>query len=340
MAHQMIHREPTLEDYRSLIQYGEGGFLDIWLQAFLRGDDGNEYFISFSPVKMVYGDDLRLDINTEPLWCFTTPTKKIIEKGEKPEINILLHEPAGTLKTEFSSSSFTVKMAGAEVICSPPAYRFKYDGEACAFDLTLKDKGSPAFYKEEGSRMTPSTIVRGFEAICDVEGSMIIKGREIRVTGVGIHECSATPNMAWREYGWMDWIWFVFDDVFGLMLEVQGGGYKDGFAYLTKEKQHVAIHDFEIDHPQWAYSPVLQHHWPTKVSARAKTDKGILSLEGKIIYSQPWAQINKYRRAITLPASDMGLTFSGQFTFNDGRSLSLENGRGADEIIAVYNFAQ
>ena len=137
-----------------------------------------------------------------------------------------------------------------------------------------------------------------------------------------------------------DWIWFVFDELYGLIFEMHGGGYKDGGIYLMEEKEYLTINDFDIDRPQWAFSPVLQHHWPIGITARAHTDKGSFFIEGEVLRSQPWGRINKYRPAMTMPTADMELRWKGSFTYSDGRTITLSNGRGGDEVISLYNFAQ
>ena len=139
----------------------------------------------------------------------------------------------------------------------------------------------------------------------DAEGSITIGGKEIRVKGRGIFEHVIAEYNAWMEIGWQDWIWFVFNDMYGLVYEVHTAGYKDGAIYLVKEKEYLIIRDFDIDHPQWAFSPVLQHHFPIRVQARASTDKGVLLTEWDVVRSQTWGQVNKYRPIVTMAASDM-----------------------------------
>jgi len=247
------------------------------------------------------------------------------------------------MTTELSSSAMIMKIDTFEVTCSPPAYRLKYQGKEASLDLTLKSLGTPFWFnqgKEEGAQITPSTVVRGMELFGDTEGFLIFGGNEIKVKGPGIHEHVVSEHISWMEFGWQDWIWFVFDEMYGLIFEMQGGGYKDGGIYLRKEKEYLIIKDFDIDRPQWAFSPVLQHHFPVGFNARAHTDKGILCIEGYVVRSQPWRKINKYRPAMTMPASDMEVKWKGLFTFEDGRTINLNNGRGGNEVIATYNFAQ
>ncbi len=335
--------DPSIETYRDLNSRFEKGFIDYWFNGSLTGDDGKEYFLTYAIFCEGDRDVARLDISMEPIWCFTRPSSKVIQKNEIPEVDTLFIKPRGTAETEVSSTAFSIKLGGFDIRCSPPVYKLKYSGKECGLDLTLKIKGSPFWFnrgKEEGARITPSTLIWGFELFGDMEGTLTIGGKETHVIGVGIHECVTSSIQAWFEYGWMDWIWFHFDELYGLIFDMHGGKYKDGCIYLMKEKEYLVINDFDIDHPQWAYSPVLQHHWPIRISAKAKTDRGILFIEGDVLRSQTWRQQNKHRHAMNLPASDMEVRWTGNFVYNNGKKISLTNGRGGDEIIEVTNFAQ
>lgn len=71
-----------------------------------------------------------------------------------------------------------------------------------------------------------------------------------------------------------------------------------------------------------------------------RSDKGALLLKGDAVKYLPWRKVNKYRPGMTNPGVDMEFQWAGNFTYKDGRSINLENGKGGDEIIAVYNFIQ
>jgi hypothetical protein len=334
---------PTVEHYKDFSTRYDKGFRDYFFQACLSGDDGKGYFMVFSLSRMENRDEAGLHISSEPFWFMTTPANRIIQRGEKPEFSIRSNQRLGALKTDITDSAVTLSMEGWEMVCTPPTYHLKYQGEGVSLDMAAGSMGIPFWFNQgnENAPTTPSTSgLYGYELFANLKGTMSLGGKEIRVQGVAVHEHLVAKHIAWMEFGWQDWIWFVFDELYGLIFDMHGGGYKDGGIYLRNEKEYLIVEDFDIDHPQWAYSPILQHQYPMTVKLRAKTQKGTLFLEGEMLKHQPWRKINKYRRGMTLPASDMQVSWTGRFVTHDGREIQLNNGRGGDEVIAGYNFVQ
>jgi hypothetical protein len=342
---------PTVEHYKDFFNRFENGLLDYFFEASLIGDDGKDYFVTVSLFRESLGKKAvlhkgkhlngRVSISMEPIWFLTTPSSKIIEKGERPDFEIRAQmDPM--IKPEVVSSCFTLKADKWEFMLSPPSYRVIYHGEDVFLDLAFKSLGIPFWFnegKEEGAQKTPSTVLWGSEVFCDVEGLMKINGKELHVKGNGIFEHVIAEQIAFMESGWQAWIWFVFEEMYGLVYHVHGSGYKDGAIYLRKEKEYLTLRSLDIDNAQWAYSPVLQHHWPVSIIARGVTDKGNISIKGDVIRSQTWGQIDKYRPAVTIPGSDMEARYTGVFTYNDGRTIDLRNGKGGYEAIGIFNFA-
>jgi hypothetical protein len=137
----------TVEHYNQFFNRFEKGLLDYFAEASLIGDDGKDYFVTVSLFResltqnhvLHKGKHLnaRVSISMEPIWFLTTPSSKIIEKGEKPEIEIRAQmDPM--IKPEVTSSCFTLKADKWEFMLSPPSYRIKYHGEDVFLDLTFK----------------------------------------------------------------------------------------------------------------------------------------------------------------------------------------------------------
>lgn len=336
--------DPTLENYRDFATRMKGEFRDYHFQACLKGDDDKDYYLTYTIARMENRDFAKLVISMEPVWFMTTPSSKVIQSGEKPEIELGDNQPLGAMKIETTSAAFTAKLEPFEVICSPPSYRIRYQGKDVSVDLEAKSLGLPFWFGEGTDHKaidTPSsTPTIGYELFCDMKGTLGLGGREVQVKGVCVHEHLIKQHVAWGEMGWQDWIWFVFEEMYGLIFEVHGGGYKEGGLYLREEKEYLMVRGFDIDHPQWAYSPMLQRHIPVGIKMRAHTNKGSLLLEGELIRSLPWRRVNKYKHAVTVAACDTEFTWSGKFTYKDGRTLMLKEGKGGDEFIANYNFAQ
>jgi hypothetical protein len=340
---------PTVKDYKTLWdRYDKGGFIDYWMGACLQGDDGNEYFMTLAIFKADRGGrDLAIGqvvISEEPLRYYTTPSKKIIRTGEIPEIKRRFAQPVEALKTKFSSSSFKVELEGWQFTVSPPgSVKARYQGKDVSLDLNYKMRGNPVWFSngtKDTFRASHSNQITGFESLGNFEGTMTYKGKKIGVKGTGVFEHALLPTHSWIEFIWLDWMWFNFDELYGLLFESKGGGVQTGGIYLIKEKEFLPIKKLFIDHPEWAYSPVNEHQFPIKFSAEAHTDKGVLFIEGDVVRSQPMKQIDKYQYGATMPFSDMGIDYRGTFVYNDGRTLKLNNGKGGDEMIATYNFVE
>ncbi len=350
----------VLKDFASRAESEDfKGFLDYYMIGCLNGDDGKDYMVTMCVAEgdaavakiLGIGDDIktfafaRLIINEEPLRCYTTPKSKIILKGENPEVEMAVYEPGKALKVEYTSNSIIRKLDAFEFIWSPPddTYKGRYRGKDTSADLEFKPLGPPYWFnqgKEEGAQISPSNLLWGFEMLGNIEGSISIGGKKIGVKGIGINEHTFKPHTSWMEFVWMDWMWFVFDELYGIVFEVQGGNYKEGIVYFIKEKEYLIIKDFYIDHPQWAYSPAFQQYYPINFTADAITDKGTLSVEGDLVRSQPFTKMDRFKPSVHMIGGDMDLKFKGSFTFNDRRTIALNNGRGGNEIIATSNFSQ
>ncbi len=336
--------EASLEHYKDFASRMEREFRDYHFQACLSGDDGQNYYLTYSLARMENRDFAKLVISIEPIWFMTTPAARIIQKGEKPEIELGENKPYGAMETKFSSSEFSVKVESFEVIAAPPMFKLRCEENGTGVDLALKSLGLPFWFnegKEEGGRITPSSGAQwGWELFGTMEGTITIKGKKISVKGYGVHEHLVMRHVAWGEIGWQDWMWFVFDDLYGLIFNIHGGGYQDGGIYLMKDKEYVVTRDYDIDHPEWAYSPFLQHHVPSKLKVRARNEKGTLHLEGDIVRILPWRRINKYRHAVSVPCADTEFQWQGRFVYKDGQTLTLNNGKGGNEVIGNFNFVQ
>ncbi len=311
--------DATLDHYADFVSRFDNEFRDYHFQACLTGDDGKDYYLTYTVARMENRDFAKLVISIEPVWLMTTPSSRIIQKGEKPEIQLGENKPYDTMTIEVSSSAFTAKIDSFEVIASPPDFRFRCQGNRTSIDLNLASLGLPFWFnegKEEGAKITPSSSAQwGWELFGKVEGVMTLEGKQISVRGLGVHEHIVTQHVAWAEMGWQDWMWFVFDELYGLVFFIHGGGYKDAGIYLMKEKQYLVSRAFDIDHPQWVYSPFLQHYVPAAIKARVYTKKGTLHLEGNMVRMLPWRKTNKYRHAINIPCADTEFQWNGRFVY-------------------------
>ncbi len=334
--------EPTIEHYRDFAVRFEGGFLDYYFQGILCGDDGNDYFLIYALARMGTGFDLaRIEISTEPLWFLTTPFAKIIQKGEKPEIRVGGYQPMGSVKTRPSSAALIAYCDTFETVCTPPTYAFRYQGNTLSLDITLNSLGIPFWYnrEDEGARITPSSICWGLELIGEAKGTITIEGKKIHVEGVGLHEHVILEHINWLEYGWHNWAWFLFDEMYGLIQETQHlDAFQSGGIYFRDEKRYFEVTKLDIENFQWAFSPVLQHDFPIGTKIRARTDKGTILIEGDALRTQPWNKIDRYSPGVNLCATEMEMNWRGSFTFKDGRNIKLEDGKGVNEVIGTFNY--
>ena len=165
----------TIDVFKDFATREEGEFFrDYYFQAYISGDDGNDYFMTFALVRSENRDMAGFKITKEPLWFFTTPSTKIIDKGEKPLFETTKDMAMGTMQTEVSESAVTIKADGQELICTPPTYRLKYQGEGASLDLEAESLGIPFWFnegKEEGCPITPSSgPAHGFEEFIRLSG--------------------------------------------------------------------------------------------------------------------------------------------------------------------------
>ena len=155
-----------------------------------------------------------------------------------------------------------------------------------------------SYVTKDAFRGSHSNVITGFESLGNIEGTMTLAGKKIGVKGTGVFEHAYLPQHSWIEFIWLDWIWFNFDELYGLLFETRGEGRQTGGIYLMKEKEFLPIRKLFIDHPQWAFSPVLQHQFPIAFSAEAHTDKGILFIEGDVVIFKGVQKIEYQARTV------------------------------------------
>lgn len=337
---------PTLDDYKyfasQVSNLKEGGFADYYWQGVLHGDDGKDYFLIFSLAHMGNGSDLiKLEISTESLWLFTTPSSSIIQQGEKPEISIGGFKPVGSLKVRQSESSVTAYCDEFETILTPPTFVFRYKGSDVSLDINVKSMGVPFWYSkrnENGARITPSTVCWGHELFGEGEGSITIGNTKIHVKGPCVNEHVIVDPINWLEYGWHNWAWFVFDEMYGLVQETQHAqSFQVGGIFLRDTQEYLEVRKLNIENTKWAFSQVLQQNFPVASKIRAYTDEGILLIVGEAVRSQPWGRVNKYSLNTKMCATEMEMVWHGSFSYNDGRKIKLNNGKGVNEVIGSFS---
>ena len=208
------------------------GFLD-WLHQFsLTGDDGELYSVGGAILSMSLE---QLDVVSLTVAQGKGQARQLPESIYKvTEYPGMLYErmwrqPAGTLSIERGDDCVRVSCGPQyRVECfADHSWHFLLDSLDGAYraDLWHRPSGCPLWYgRETPSYLTQHSITYGYNWAGAVTGQIVLNGRAIRVTGLGIRErYVAVDSCAAEIGGWEDWGWVAFDEIHASLYDMRLG---------------------------------------------------------------------------------------------------------------------
>lgn len=314
------------------------GFLDWLFQFSVTGDDGELYSLGGSILSMELEQLDLVSINyTSGKGDGYQLSNSIYKVGKYPGMKLsrMIRNPKGTLKIEEMEDKVIVTCGKEyQVEClSDHSWHFMIDtqdGEYKA-DLYHKAYGYPLWYgKEEPSYLTQYSITYGYNWSGDVEGTIWIKGREIKVKGRGIRERYVAVDSSAAELGgWEDWGWFAFDEIHSSMYDMCLG-MKDFAVYDLENEKYYPEGNLMINHEDWVFLRELGGYIPTTYHVRIELDDGVYEIDAHVCNVTTWGATHKVpdNPVATLTYDEV----NGKFTTNDGSVRILQGGRGTMSV--------
>lgn len=209
-------------------------------------------------------------------------------------------------------------------------------------DLYHRAHGYPLWYgREKPSLLTQHSITYGYNWSGDVDGTVWINGKEIKVKGTGQRERYVAVDSSAAELGaWEDWGYITFNEIHSSMYDMRAG-MKDYSVYdLESEKHYTSNGDLkggdrdttemEILHENWAFMRELDGFVPTYYNIRIKTEDGVYEARAHVCNARPWGVT--YKVPDNPVATLIFDRVEGKFTYNDGTVKTLTGGRGAMSV--------
>lgn len=324
-------RNGVAEDVRS-------GFLD-WLFHFsVTGDDGELYSVGGSILSLALE---KLDVISLSWTKGKGDVKQIpnsiykICKFPGMQFERLLRKPQGTLQIHKEEHKVVVTCGDEyKVECfednSWHLMLDSLDGEYKA-DLYHRPHGYPLWYgREEPSYLTQHSVTYGYNWVGDVEGSLFIKGKEVKVKGLGIRERYVAVDSSAAELGgWEDWGWVSFNEIHSSLYDMRLG-MKDFSVYDLQTQKYYPEGKMTIEHEDWAFFREYDGFIPTVYKIKMEVEDGVYEVKAHVCNATTWGVTFKVP---DYPVANLTFdTVEGRFTFKDGTVKELTGGRG---VIAV-----
>lgn len=314
------------------------GFLDWLFQFSVTGDDGELYSIGGSILSLSLEKLDLVTMNWTKGKGYTQQLensiyKRVVYPGMQFEKHV--HKPQGTLNIQKEEQKVMIT-CGEEytVECfEDNSWHIavnSIDGEYKA-DLFHRPHGYPLWYgREKPSHLTQHSITYGYNWVGNVEGTIWLKEKPVKVEGLGIRERYVAVDSSAAELGgWEDWGWFSFNEIHSSFYDMRLG-MKDFSIYDLETKKHYPEGSMTITHEDWAFMRELDGFIPTIYKVKIEVDDGTYEVKGHVCNATTWGVTYK------VPDNPVAtLTFDtvkGKFTYKDRRVIELTGGRGVLSI--------
>ena len=282
-------RSGVEEDVRS-------GFLDWLFQFSVTGDDGESYSIGGSILSMALEKPDAVSFTCARGQGHVEQLPGSIYKVVRfPGMLFerLLRKPQGTLAIQREAHKVTVT-CGEEyrVECfADHTWHLMIDSLDGGYraDLYHRPHGYPLWYgREKPSYLTQHSVTYGYNWTGDVDGTICLGGKAIRVRGLGIRERYVAVDSSAAELGgWEDWGWVAFQEVHSSFYDMRLGR-KDFSLYDLQTQRHYPEGNISIAHEDWAFMRELDGFIPTVYKIKMEVEDGIFEVRGHVGNSTTW----------------------------------------------------
>ena len=314
------------------------GFLDWLFQFSVTGDDGELYSVGGSILSLEVENLDVVSLNwTKGKGCVEQLPNSVYKIGKFPGMQFerLLRKPKGTLKIQKEEHKVVVSCGDEyKVECfDDNSWHLVVDSLDGAYkaDLYHRPHGFPLWYgREKPSHLTQHSITYGYNWAGDVEGSLFLGEKEVRVKGLGIRERYVAVDSSAAEIGgWEDWGWISFNEIHTSLYDMRLG-MKDFSLYDLQKGKHYPEGNLIIEHEDWAFLRELDGFFPSIYKIKMEVEGGLLEIKAHVCNATTWG--------VTYQVPDnpvATLTFDeveGRFVYTDGTEMELTGGRGTMSI--------
>jgi len=340
-------RKPTIDDFKMYYK-GDKSMPNTLRAPFLilSGDDGRRYiaiaeieplrgWISYFKLVLLPGDAKDGHFPVSPSLTIEYDNKDIGYKESKDKVTLWL--PKGQDPEALSGDNYF------KFDTSPTKHYFKaYRKRGFSiFSIELEmeylgtpfwyNKGNPAYIREEGP---PAPFV-GFEGMVSVEGEMFLQGRKVRLKGYGDVDSIFFYN-AKLVWGPHDWMYFVSDQVYGVLFHDHDFNYRDGGVNIYGEDKYLVPVEFKIEPIEYEFDYCRYkiddktNKIPIKTKIEVETVEGKLEMVGQAIGRFEFLELDS-----KFSIAEIAYLITGSFKYNNGNVIELTNGVSWHEVCAV-----
>ncbi|NHI92990.1 MAG: hypothetical protein EAX96_10850 [Candidatus Lokiarchaeota archaeon] len=299
------------------------------------------------------GSAIRLALSSDPFQPKIAGEIKVLESPIK-EIMINKTQKQSAFKYIENENSISVEMDDLSVTCNQKEMKFLSKNDNISGELTCYPRGPFFWWGNERNaecNLTERSNLSGVEILSDIKGMIKVDGKEIEVNGSGVFERLWIRALDFLKIRFEDWIYANFDNMYTFLCHVEStskdgraGHYETGTLYLINEDDYLFAKEITFIPSNWIFIKDAYRFIPMTQRVKVLTDKGILKLKTTYslypqIIGQPMRIENLTMNHITgwnLMFYDIPFTVEGKFTYNNGKKIKLENGRGLNNVVRNF----
>ncbi len=314
---------------------------------------GKEHLARFSITEgTLMGQKNFINLSKVPL---KTKQKKgiLVLKESAKDIAVINTVEQNAFKHHEEKDKIIIETPDLTAICKVDERKLISSNEKLGCELTFTPRGPVTYWGEEKYKkcqITEGTQVSGIETLSNVQGRMNVGGEEIEIDGKGLFERVWIGSLNFLEIRMVDWIYANFDQLYTFICHVESNAsdgrpfhFETGTVYIMLGDDYLPAKKIEVMPEEWAYLEAAYRFIPIRQRVKVETDKGDLDMETALsMYPQ---MIEDPQRIENLTINnitgwnalfyDAPITIEGKFTYKDGKTVELTNGRGINEILRI-----
>lgn len=245
--------------------------------------------------------------------------------------------PHDSLTVKRTKNQITVDLGDFHLICKPDDQTWRFIAEDKKREIKAEfvhtGVGFPRWFydKKKPEAWTPHSIACGYCHTGITQGTLTIKGRKVKIKGVGYRERYYAVDACPAEAGgWHDCVYFYFDEMCGNLDEMKLSKHKVMSLNLIDEKRYFPTGSFKVEHRDWAYLRQIGAFIPTHYKVTMETEAGVLEMTANAVGCHSWGITGEMPDSPTTTLHWENL--EGTFTYKDGHKRKLTNGLGGCTI--------
>lgn len=324
-----------------------------WYFAVNFEHEGTNHWLVFATTEGTFlgGPTMGLGFATDPFSPVREGDAYVVGEAVN-QIAISKLQPDNAFTYTEEKDAVTIEMDDLTSICKPGEQTIISKNETINGQLTFNPRGPVLRWgnKKDGQcAVTKGTNVSGIESLSDVSGTVTIKGKDITINGRGVFEHVWIRALEFMNIRVMDWVYANADELYMFLCHsesISDDGtpyhFENGTLYLLETDDYLVTEKIEFVPETWVYLKPFRRFIASSQNVTATTDKGVLEM--RITFS-PYPQISQTTRMEPLTLHnitgwnmmffDAPIVLEGKFSYNNGKTIELTNGRGVNELLRM-----